>query len=201
MGKAFSCSSQSAPPPAGRKLKADISHYDAELARYSGGMAGLQTVPAALAGKENSMAEDSRVLAAAGMQLEESFRQLEGLLQQKGAAERGGNGQPKDGAFAARLWFCLQVWLGPLFGFRQQSAGPLPSFHHAEPFLTSGDGAAARRAGSGTGGAALPGSGAQRARRRPAAAAGAAGLVSGGFGSRMLSSCALQTQSARLCAS
>lgn len=86
----------------GRKLKADISHYDAELARYSGGMAGLQTVPAALAGKENSMAEDSRVLAAAGMQLEDSFRQLEGLRQQKGAAERGGNGQPKDELAAER---------------------------------------------------------------------------------------------------
>jgi hypothetical protein len=82
-------------------MKADIAQHDAALARYGPTLAALQAVPAAMAGKENSVAEDSRVLAAAGMQLEQSCRQLEGLVQQKAAAERGsagsGSGAHKDG--------------------------------------------------------------------------------------------------------
>jgi hypothetical protein len=74
-----------------------LKQYDEALAKYSSTLATLQAVPAALAGKENSVAEDSRVLAAAGMQLEESCRQLDGLRQQKGAAQRGSSGQPEDG--------------------------------------------------------------------------------------------------------
>lgn len=99
-------------------MKAGIAQYDAELARYGATLAGLQAVPAAVAGKENSVAEDSRVLAAAGMQLEESCRQLEGLKLQKAAAERGGagsgsvSGAHKDGGcclcpcLAAGLAYC-----------------------------------------------------------------------------------------------
>ena len=59
----------------------------------------LQAVPGALAGKENAVAEDGRVLAAAGLALEESCRQLEGLRRQKAAATQGGaGGAAKDGA-------------------------------------------------------------------------------------------------------
>ena len=58
----------------------------------------LQAVPGVVAGKENALAEDSRVLAAAGLALEESCRQLEGLRQQKAAAEGGSGGTAqKDG--------------------------------------------------------------------------------------------------------
>lgn len=58
----------------------------------------LQAVPGVVAGKENALAEDSRVLAAAGLALEESCRQLEGLRQQKAAAEGGSGGAAqKDG--------------------------------------------------------------------------------------------------------
>ncbi|KAL4853294.1 hypothetical protein ACK3TF_005719 [Chlorella vulgaris] len=86
----------------GRKLKGGLKQYDEALAKYSSTLATLQAVPAALAGKENSVAEDSRVLAAAGMQLEESCRQLDGLRQQKGAAQRGSSGQPEDELAAER---------------------------------------------------------------------------------------------------
>ena len=98
-------------------MKAGVAQYDAALAQYGATLAGLQAVPAAVAGKENSVAEDSRVLAAAGMQLEESCRQLEGLMQQKAAAERGGGGGAnKDGEPARRVpllsrCFCGGCWV------------------------------------------------------------------------------------------
>ena len=83
---------------AGRKLKAEVAQYDAALERYSGTLAGLQAVPAALGGKENAavVAEDSRVLAASGAALEQGWRQLEGLKLQR-AVQRGGGGAPKEG--------------------------------------------------------------------------------------------------------
>ena len=80
-----------------------MQQYDAALARYGASLAGLQAVPASLAGKENSVEQDSRALLAAGVALEESCRQLEGLRQQKAAgtvAQRpgsAGGGGPKDG--------------------------------------------------------------------------------------------------------
>lgn len=74
-----------------------------------------QAVPAALTGKENAVAEDGRVLAAAGLALEESCRQLERLRRQKAAAE---GGAPKDTSGArlgvaacrgrgAAAWACM----------------------------------------------------------------------------------------------
>lgn len=106
-------------------MKAGIAQHEAALAQYGATLACLQAVPAAVAGKENSVAEDSRVLAAAGMQLEESCRQLEGLKQQKAAAERGGgsasgSGAHKDGGCCPRLvaavaWSLLSV-VGAIIG-------------------------------------------------------------------------------------
>ena len=80
---------------AGRTLKANIAQYDVALERYGSSLASLQAVPV-LAGKENSVGEDSRVLAATAMQLAEQLRQLEDLRQKKGAVERVG--QQTDGA-------------------------------------------------------------------------------------------------------
>lgn len=62
----------------------------------------VQSVPEALAGKENAVAEDSRVLAAAGLALEESCRQLEGLRQQKAAARPDSGGGSSGGSTAAK---------------------------------------------------------------------------------------------------
>jgi hypothetical protein len=65
------------------------------LQQLSSSVMSLQAVPATLAGKENNVAEDSRALAQAGVQLEASCRQLEALWQRRAGAD--GSSQRKDG--------------------------------------------------------------------------------------------------------
>ncbi|PSC67215.1 hypothetical protein C2E20_9098 [Micractinium conductrix] len=80
----------------GRKMAGEVQQYDAALATYRSSLGCLAGVPGALQGKENSLADDSRALAAAGLALQESCAELEGLRALRNSGGASGAGAPRD---------------------------------------------------------------------------------------------------------
>ena len=78
-------------------MAGEVQQYDAALATYRSSLGCLAGVPGALQGKENSLADDSRALAAAGLALQESCAELEGLRALRNSGGASGAGAPRDG--------------------------------------------------------------------------------------------------------